>query len=116
MATLACSKNADEKHYTWADRLPQSNCEPRTAQAKAQLGGCPKLADPQHPTPEEVRQFVDYMNKKQAIEGTVVMEGLEGPGCINWTVDADGQPGMHHTQQKQGCINVEEQLRKYHTP
>ena len=111
----ACRKN-DEKKYTWADRLPQSNCDTRTPEAKAKLGGCPKLADPQHPTPEEVSEFVDYMNKKQAIEGTVVMEGLEAPGCVKWKVDAYGQPAQYYTEQKQGCINVEEQLRKHHTP
>lgn len=110
-----CRQN--EKKYTWADRFPQDDCVPRTPQAKAQLAGCPKLADPQHPTPQEAREFVEYMNKKQAIEGTVEMEGLQAPGCVEWRIDPrTGQPSSHHTEQKQGCINTEQQLKKFKIP
>ncbi len=102
-----------EKKYTWADRLPQSDCQPRTADAKAKLGTCPKLADSQHPTTDEVNEFVAYMNKKQQIEGTLETDGLEGPDCINWKVDPSGQPRSYRTDKKQGCISYGQPLQNF---
>jgi hypothetical protein len=114
--TADCSRG-DQKKYTWADRLPTANCEPRTQQAKRQIGNCPSLASPQHPRPEEVREFVDYMNKKQQIEGTVTNEGLEGPGCLQWRINsANGQPEMYAAGKKQGCVSVEDPIKKFKLP
>ncbi len=113
-AVTACKK---QKKYTWRDRLPTAGCDPRTAEAKAKIGACPKLADPKHPTPEEIREFVDYMNKKQEVEGTVATDGLEGPGCVQWRIDpGSGQPTSYHTEKKQGYISYEEQLRNFKLP
>ncbi len=81
---------AQKKKYTWAGRLPHADCNPRTAQAKAQLGGCPKLADAQHPTLQEEQEFVTYMNKKDAIEGTDMDGTIAPPGCLKWFIDAGG--------------------------
>src|SRR5579875_4069727 len=83
----ACSQKSK---YTWADRLPHADCNPRTAQAKAELGGCPKLADPQHPTLQEEQQFVSYMNKKDAIEGTDMDGRIVPSGCYKWFIDVGG--------------------------
>jgi len=114
--TAGCSRG-NQKKYTWADRLPTANCGPRTQQAKQQIGNCPELGDPQHPTPEEVREFVNYMNKKQQIEGTVTNEGLEGPGCLQWRVNpVNGQPEMYATGKKQDCVSVEDAIKKFKLP
>jgi hypothetical protein len=78
LAALACHK---EKQYTWKDILPTSGCDPRTPEARAKLGTCPKVADPQHPTQQEVQEFVAYMNKKDPIEGTMTLGDLAQPGC-----------------------------------
>jgi hypothetical protein len=80
----SCTK---KKKYTWADRLPAADCNPRTAKAKAELGGCPELADPQHPTLQEEQQFVSYMNKKDAIEGTEMDGTILPPGCYKWDIE-----------------------------
>ena len=66
LGAFACQK---EKQYTWKDVLPTSGCDPQTPEARAKLGTCPKVADPQHPTQQEVQEFVVYMNKKDTIEG-----------------------------------------------
>lgn len=116
LLTTACSHGATKKS-TWADRLPTSDCQPRTQQARSELGGCPKLADPQHPTPPEAREFVNYMNRKQEIEGTVVPEGLDGPGCLQWRVDpSTGGPERYGTGSKQGCISIENAIKKFKLP
>lgn len=116
LLTTACS-HANGKKYTWADRLPSSDCQPRTQQAQSALGACPKLIDLQHPAPEEVREFVRYMNRKQQIEGTVVPEGLDGPGCLQWRVNpSTGQPERYGTGRKQGCISVEDAIKKFNLP
>jgi hypothetical protein len=67
-AVIVLGACTQKKKYTWADRLPAADCNPRTAKAKAELGSCPELADPQHPTLQEEQQFVSYMNKKNAVE------------------------------------------------
>ena len=111
--TVACRK---AKNYTWQQVLQTVSCEPRTPQAKAQLGGCPKVADLQHQTPEEVQEFVAYMNKKDAIEGTVDSGGFQGPGCLQWQIDPKtGRPMAQKTGKKQGCSNLE-QLQNYKLP
>jgi hypothetical protein len=116
LLTAACSQGNGRK-YTWADRLPTSDCQPRTSQAKNALGGCPKMTDPEHPTPDEVREFVNYMNAKQRIEGTVVPQGLEGPGCLQWRVDpSTGQPERYGTGRKQGCISFEDAIKNSNLP
>lgn len=117
VALAAGCSRGNQKKDTWADRLPTANCEPRTQQAKQQIGNCPALASPPHPTPQEVREFVDYMNKKQQIEGTVTHEGLEGPGCLQWRINsANGQPEMYATGKKQGCVSVEDAIKKFKLP
>ena len=114
--TIACSHGRGKKH-TWADRLPTSDCQPRTQQARSQLGGCPELEDSEHPTPAEVREFVRYMNRKQEIEGTVVPEGMEGPGCLQWRVNpSTGQPERYGTGRKQGCISLEDAIKNSNLP
>lgn len=65
----------------------------------------------------KVREFVDYMNKNQQIEGTVTNEGLEGPGCLQWRINsANGQPEMYATGKKQGCVSVEDAIKKFKLP
>ncbi len=111
--TVACHK---AKNYTWQQVLQTVSCEPRTPQAKAQLGGCPKVADPEHPTPEEVQEYVAYMNKRDALEGTVGPQGFQGPGCMQWQIDpTTGRPAPQKTGKKQGCSNLE-QLQNYKLP
>jgi len=48
--TLSACSGGHDQQYTWKDRMPTVDCAPRTPQAKAELTGCPKLADFQHPT------------------------------------------------------------------
>jgi hypothetical protein len=111
--TAACHK---AKNYTWQQVLPTVTCEPRTPQAKAQLGSCPKVADPQHPTPEEAQEYVDYMNKRDALEGTVGPQGFQGPGCLKWRIDpTSGQPTFDRTTKKEGCSNLNH-LQNYKLP
>ena len=111
--SIACHK---AKNYTWQQVLRTVSCEPRTSQAKAQLGGCPKVADLQHQTPDEIQEFVAYMNKKDAIEGTVDSGGFQGPGCLQWRIDsATGRPVSQKTGKKEGCSNLE-QLQNYKLP
>jgi hypothetical protein len=115
-APLTSCSRAEQKNFTWSDRLPSSDCQPRTQQAREKVGFCPNLADPQRPAPHEVREFA-YMNRKQEIEGTVVPEGLEGPGCLQWRVNArTGQPERHTTGKKQGCISVEDAIKNFKLP
>ncbi len=66
--TPACRK---AKNYSWQQVYRTVSCEPRTPQAKTQVGDCPKLEDLAHPAPEEVREYVDYMNRRDAVEGTL---------------------------------------------
>ncbi len=111
--TPACRK---AKNYSWQQVYRTVSCEPRTPQAKAQVGECPKLADLQHPTPDEVREYVDYMNRRDAIEGTVDPRGLEGPGCLQWRIDAATvRPTVTTTGKKEGCSNLQ-QLQNYKVP
>jgi len=111
--TPACRK---AKNYSWQQVYRTVSCEPKTPQAKAQVGECPKLADLQHPTPEEVREYVDYMNRRDAIEGTVDSRGLNGPGCLQWRIDAaTGRPTVTTTGKKEGCSNLQ-QLQNYKVP
>ncbi|MGH9451055.1 MAG: hypothetical protein ACRD11_11015 [Terriglobia bacterium] len=116
-AVIVLSACAQKKQYTWADRFPQDDCNPRTAKAKEELGGCPRLADPQHPTLQEKREFVEYMNKKNAIEGTYAGDYYP-PGCWTWSIDSrtgdttSGPTGM------KGCDkdNLEKKLRNFKIP
>ena len=110
--STACKK---ENKYTWNHRLPLVGCNPRTLDAKAKLGDCPKLSDPQHPRPEEIQQFVDYMNRKDAVEGTVTDQGLNAPGCFQWRIDKYGQPERFRTDKKEGCVSLEP-LQRYKLP
>ncbi len=109
----ACHK---AKNYSWQQVLRTVGCDPRTAQAKSQLGDCPKVADPQRPTSEEVQEFINYMNRKDALEGTLASGELQAPGCLQWRVDsATGQPTVERTSKKEGCSNAE-QLKNYKLP
>lgn len=116
-AAIALSACQQKKKYTWVDRFPQDDCNPRTAKAKAELGGCPKLADPQHPTLEEKREFVEYMNKKNAIEGTM-LDQYYPPGCWELSLDSEtgditaGPTGMKSCQKD----NLEKKLRNFKIP
>ena len=111
--TAACRKT---KNYSWQQVYRTVSCDPRTPQAKAQVGECPKLSDLQHPTPEEVREYVDYMNRRDAIEGTFDSGQLEGPGCLQWRINAaTDRPTVTGTGKKQGCSNLD-QLQNYKLP
>ena len=113
LGAVACHK---EKQYTWKDILPTSGCDPRTPEARAKLGSCPKVADPQHPTQQEVQEFVAYMNKKDAIEGTMTLGDLAQPGCWEWRADpSTDRPALKRTAKKEGCEKLEN-LRKYKLP
>ena len=113
LAALACHK---EKQYTWKDILPTSGCDPRTPVARAKLGTCPKVADPQHPTQQEVQEFVAYMNKKDPIEGTMTLGELAEPGCWEWQADpSTGRPALKRTAKKEGCEKLEN-LKNYKLP
>lgn len=117
VAVILLSACAQKKKYTWADRFPQDDCNPRTAKARAELGGCPRLADPQHPTLEEKREFVEYMNKKNAIEGTYAGDYYP-PGCWKWSIDPNtgdatsGPTGMKSCEKD----NLEKKLRDFKIP
>ena len=115
--STACHQGAEQKKYTWADRLPGADCNPRTANAKAQLGGCPKLADPQHPTSEEEQEFVAYMNKKDVIEGTNMDGAILPPGCYQWGINA-GQVNLRKVSNEQRCqgSDLEKKLQNYPSP
>jgi hypothetical protein len=107
------------KTYTWANRLPSADCNPRTAKARAELGGCPKLTDPQHPTLQEVHVFVNYMNKKDAIEGTEIDGRIEPPGCNKWSIDpASGQLKFASTRNSERCQgkSLEKSIRTFKIP
>ena len=109
----ACRKT---KNYSWQQVYRNASCEPRTSEAKVQVSECPKLADIQHPSPEEVREYVDYMNRRDAIEGTVDSNGLQGPGCLQWRVDpTSGHPTVTRTGKKEGCSNLQP-LQNYKVP
>ena len=109
----ACRKT---KNFSWQQVYRTVSCEPRTPQAKAQVGECPKLADLQHPTPEEVHEYVDYMNRRDAIEGTLNSGQLEGPGCLQWRIDdTTNRPTVTATGKKEGCSNLQ-QLQNYKVP
>jgi hypothetical protein len=111
--SIACNK---AKNYTWQQVLRTVSCEPRTPQAKTQLGGCPKVADPDHPTPEETQEYVNYMNRRDALEGTVGPLGFQGPGCLQWRIDpTTRRPAFDRTAKKEGCSNLE-QLKNYKLP
>ena len=114
---IVLSACAQKKKYTWADRLPAADCNPRTAQAKADLGGCPKLADPQHPTLQEEQEFVTYMNKKDAIEGTDMDGTILPPGCYKWSIDAGGVDvkKVSNNPRCQGS-DIEKKLRNFKLP
>jgi hypothetical protein len=116
-ATIALGACAQKKKYSWADRLPAAGCNPRTAQAKAELGGCPKLADPQRPTLQEEREFVGYMNKKDAIEGTEMDGTVLPPGCYKWDIEY-GQVHSKRVSSDPKCLgpNLEKKLRTFKLP
>jgi len=114
LAATACHHG---KQYTWADRFPQDDCNPRTARAKEQLGACPKLADPQHPTQKETQEFVDYMNRKNAIEGTMLLADYYPPGCWKWSVNPNtGNVDSGPTAKKDCGQNLEQKLRNSSVP
>ncbi len=105
------------KKYTWADRFPQDDCNPRTAKAREELGSCPKLGDPQQPTLQEKHEFVDYMNKKNAIEGTILLGDYYPPGCWKWSVDPNTQDINSEPTGKKECgQNLGKKLRNYKIP
>lgn len=105
------------KKYTWADRFPQDDCNPRTARAKEELGGCPKLADPKRPKLQEEREFVTYMNKKNAIEGTILLGTYYPPGCWRWSVNPSTQAIDSGPTGKKDCgQNLEKKLRNFSVP
>jgi len=113
LGALACQ---NEKQYTWKDVLPTSGCDPRTSEARAKLGTCPKVADPQHLTQQEVQEFVVYMNKKDAIEGTMTLGELAQPGCWEWRADpGTDRPALKRTAKKEGCEKLEN-LKNYKLP
>lgn len=116
-AVIVLSACAQKKKYTWADRLPHADCNPRTAQAKAELGGCPKLADAQHPTLQEEQEFVTYMNKKDTIEGTDMDGAIVPPGCYRWSIDAGGVnvKKVSNDPRCQGS-DLEKKLRNFKLP
>lgn len=116
-ALIVLSACAQKKQYTWADRFPQDDCNPRTVKAKEELGGCPRLADPQHPTLQEKQEFAEYMNKKNAIEGTYAGDYYP-PGCWKWSIDprtGDLTPAVIKTK---SCDkdNLEKKLRNFKIP
>ena len=117
VVSTACHQDGTEKKYTWADRLPSADCNPRTPKAKADLGGCPSLTDPQHPTPEEEHEFVTYMNKKDAIEGTNMDGAILPPGCYQWGINA-GQVNFRKVSNDQHCqgSDLEKKLQNYPSP
>jgi hypothetical protein len=105
------------KKYTWADRFPQDDCNPRTAKAKEELGGCPKLTDPQRPTPQEKQKFVTYMNRKNSIEGTILLGSYYPPGCWNWSVNPNTRDIDSGPTGKKNCgQNLEKKLRNFSVP
>ena len=109
----ACRK---AKNYSWQQVYRTVSCEPRTPQAKTQLGECPKLADLTHPTPEEAREYVDYMNRRDAVEGTLNSGQLEGPGCLQWRINTTtDRPEVTRTDKKEGCSNLQP-LQNYKVP
>jgi len=109
----ACRK---ARNYSWQQVYRTVSCEPRTPQAKTQVGDCPKLADLAHPTPEEVREYVDYMNRRDAVEGTLNSGQLEGPGCLQWRINTTtNRPEVTRTGKKEGCSNLQ-QLQNYKVP
>lgn len=114
---LVLSGCAQKKKYTWADRLPHADCNPRTAKAKAELGACPKLADAQHPTFQEQQEFVTYMNKKDAIEGTDMGGVILPPGCYKWSID-QGQVNSKKISNSPRCegSDLEKNLRHFKLP
>lgn len=116
-AMIGLGACAQKKKYTWADRFPQDDCNPRTAKAKEELGGCPKLADPQHPTLQEKQEFVTYMNKKNAIEGTMLDQYFP-PGCWKWSIDPKTGDVTSGPTKMRGCQkdNLEKKLRNYKIP
>jgi hypothetical protein len=117
MAALVLSACAQKKKYTWRDRMPTVDCEPRTAKAREELGGCPKLADYQHPTLEEQREFVSYMNKKNAIEGTLMFGDYYPPGCLKWSADPTSDVPKSTPIKKPGCEqDLEKKLRNFSVP
>lgn len=116
-AVIVLSACARRKQYTWANRLPDADCNPRTAKAKEQLRGCPKLADPQHPTLQEEQEFVTYMNKKDAIEGTDMGGVVLPPGCYRWSID-QGQVNSKKVSNDPRCqgSDLEKKLRNFKLP
>jgi hypothetical protein len=116
-AALVFSACAQRKQFTWANRLPDADCNPRTARAKAELRGCPKLADPQHPTLQEEQEFVTYMNKKDAIEGTDMGGVIVPPGCYRWSID-QGQVNSKKVTNDPRCqgSDLEKKLRSFKLP
>jgi hypothetical protein len=109
----ACRK---AKNYSWQQVYRTVGCEPRTPQAKTQVGDCPKLADLTHPTPEEAREYVDYMNRRDAVEGTLNSGQLEGPGCLQWRINiTTDRPEVTRTGKKEGCSNLQP-LQNYKVP
>jgi hypothetical protein len=85
--TLAACGGGQDQQQTWKDRMPNVDCTPRTPRAKAQLGACPTLADYLHPTLAEQSEVVRYLNRKNAIEGTIVFGDYLPPGCLTWSID-----------------------------
>ena len=115
--TLAACGGGHDQQYTWKDRMPTVDCGPRTPQAKAELKGCPKLADFQHPTLAEQREIVRYLNRKNQIEGTIDFTQYFPPGCYTWTVDPTSDVPKGHPQHSAECHNnLEEKLRDFNIP
>lgn len=115
--TLAvCSRGHDQQH-TWKDRMPAVDCGPRMPEAKAELTGCPKLADFQHPTLAEQRKIVSYLNRKNQIEGTIDFGEYFPPGCATWSLDpAKGVPKITPTYSAHCGNNFQDKLRDFNIP
>jgi len=113
IAFAACSR----QQQSWKDRMPATDCEPRTARAKAELGPIPKLAHFEHPTLAEQQEIVRYLNRKNAIEGTVDFGDYYPPGCATWSVNPDGDVPKVNPIRKPGCGNdLEQKLRDFNIP
>jgi hypothetical protein len=113
IAFAACSR----QQQSWKDRMPATDCEPRTARAKAELGPIPKLPHFEHPTLTEQQEIVRYLNQKNAIEGTIIFGDYYQPGCLTWSVDPNGDVPNANPTRKPGCGNdLEQKLRDFNIP
>ena len=115
--TLSACSGGHDQQYTWEDRMPTVDCGPRTPQAKAELKACPKLADFQHPTLAEQREIVGYLNRKNQIEGTIILGNYSPPGCLTWTVQPDNDVPKPNISTKPGCgYDLQQKLRDFNIP